>query len=68
MKKYLIKMSNSQSSPTYRDGLFKEARIEVNLNELESDPGLRKKSHSIIPTIEIKFVGHIGLKVPLNQK
>ena len=36
-------MSNSQSSPTYRDGPFKEAHIEVNLNELESDPGLRKQ-------------------------
>ena len=43
MKIYLIKRSNSQSSPTRRDDPIKETRIEVNLNELESDPGLRKK-------------------------
>ena len=43
MEKYLIKRSNSQSSPIRKDGSLKEARIEVNLNELESDPGLRKK-------------------------
>ena len=43
IEKYLIKRSNSQSSPICRDGPLKEARIEVNLNELESDPGLRKK-------------------------
>ena len=43
MEKYLIKRSNSQSSPICRDGPLKEARIEVNLNELECDSGLRKK-------------------------
>ena len=43
MEKYLIKRSNSQSSPICRDGPLKEARIEVNLNELKSDPGRRKK-------------------------
>ena len=43
MKKYLIKRSNSQSSPIRKDGPLKEARIEVNLNELESDPSFRKK-------------------------
>ena len=43
MEKYLIKKSNFKSSPTRRDGPFKEARVEINLNKLESDPDLRKK-------------------------
>ena len=47
MKKYLIKRLNSKSPPTYRDDLFKEARIEVNLNELESDPCLKKKNFTL---------------------
>ena len=43
MEKYLIKRSNSKSSPTRRDDPLKEARIEINLNKLKNDLGLRKK-------------------------
>ena len=43
MEIYLITRSNSQSSLIRKDGPLKEARIEVNLNELESDPSFRKK-------------------------
>ena len=41
-------MSNSKSSPTYKDGPLKEAYIEINLNELESDLGLRKKNPTLL--------------------
>ena len=67
MKKYLIKRSNSQSSPTRKDDPIKETRIEVNLNEFESDPSFRKKISLYDPNGD-KVYQHISLMVLLNQK
>ena len=64
----MIKRSNSKSSPTRRDGPPKEARIKVNLNELKSDPGLRKKISLYHPNDRDKFRRAYWLKGPTKPK
>ena len=68
MEKYLIKMSNSKSSPTRRDGPLKEARIEINLNELESNRDLRKKISLYHPNNRDKVRRTYWLKSPTQPK
>ena len=68
MEKYLIKRSNSKSSPIRRNGSLKEARIKINLNELESDPDLRKKNSLYHPNDRDKVLRAYWLKGLIQPK
>ena len=64
----MIKKSNSQSSSTCRYDPFKEARIEVNLHELESDLGLKEKISLYHSNDRNKIYRAYWLKGPTQPK
>jgi hypothetical protein len=71
MEKYFKRKSKLELPPSTKrvnNSSSKQDRVEINLADLPSDPGLRPRLRIIILMIEIKFVEHMYKGVLANLR